>query len=296
MSWQMDLVRIYARATRRPRLTSEKAAEAFLARPKETSNPPKWLPRHHDVARRVVDGFDVYTVRPKRTVSRSSSSTGGIIYVHGGAYVSELQHEHWRLIADLADAAETTVTVPIYGLAPDHHAAEASALMQSVLGDVSADGPAYLIGDSSGGGLALASAITWLVNGGPPLSGLTLISPWLDIALRNPDIDTVAPRDPWLARDGARLCGRRWAADLSLDDPRVSPIFGDLHGLPPVDLYIGTDDILMPDCRKLRDALPSGTLTYHEEPAAIHVYPLLPTPEGRAARRELVGNVAAQIS
>ncbi|MEU0495900.1 alpha/beta hydrolase [Mycobacterium sp. NPDC006124] len=136
----------------------------------------------------------------------------------------------------------------------------------------------------------------WLANGGHALRGLTLISPWLDIALCNPDIDTVAPSDPWLARDGLRLCGRRWAADLPLDDPRVSPIFGDPSGLPPVHLYIGTDDILAPDCRRLRDAMPSSTLTYQEEPAAIHVYPLLPTPEGRAARRELLDDVAARIS
>lgn len=293
MSWQMKLVRIYTRASRRPRFMTEEAAEAFLTRPKKSSNPPKWLPRNHDADRRTVDGFDVYTVRPKASVTGASRSTSGIVYVHGGAYVSELQEEHWRLIADLADASGTAVAVPIYGLAPDHHAAQASALMQSVLGEVSVDGPAYLVGDSSGGGLALASAMTWLTNDGATLKGLTLISPWLDIALRNPDIDAVAPRDPWLAREGVRLCGRRWAADLSLDDPRVSPIFGDLDGLPPINLYIGTDDILMPDCRTLRDKMPPDTITYHEQPGAIHVYPLLPVPEGRAARCQIIAEIVA---
>ncbi|MHA3020971.1 alpha/beta hydrolase fold domain-containing protein [Mycobacterium sp. BMJ-28] len=293
MSWQMKAVRIYARARRRPRFTSQKATTALLALPKTSSTPPKWLPRRHDVDRRSVDGFDVYTVRPKALASTASRPTGGIIYVHGGAYVSQIQEEHWRLIADLADAASTTVTVPIYGLAPDHYAAEAIALMQSVLAEVSTDGPAYLIGDSSGGGIALASAITWLASGGRTPSGLTLISPWLDIALRNADIETVAPRDPWLARDGLRLCGERWAAALSLDDPKVSPLFGDVTGLPVINLYVGTDDILMPDCRQLRDAMPHGRISYHEEPGAIHVYPLLPGPEGRAARRRIIAEIAA---
>jgi acetyl esterase/lipase len=296
MSWQMKLVRLYARASRRTRFTSQKAAEAFLARPKTSSNPPRWLPRRHDVDRRVVDGFDVYTVRPKDLQARSSRSTGGIIYVHGGGYVSELQEEHWKLIADLANAAATTVTVPIYGLAPDHHAAEAIALMQAVLREVSADGPAYLIGDSSGGGLALAATMTWLADGGLTPSGLTLISPWLDIALRNPAIDTVEPRDPWLASGGVRLCGRRWAADLSLDDPKVSPVFGDVTGLPLINVYIGTDDILMPDCHKLRNRMPPDRINLHEEPGAIHVYPLLPVPEGRAARRQILAEIAAKTT
>ncbi len=292
MSWQMKLIRLYARACRRPRYASEQAAEAFLALPKKSSRPPKWLLRRHRVEVSVMDGSNVYRVQPKER--RAERPGGETIYVHGGGYVSEIQHQHWRLIADLADATGSTVHVPIYGLAPDHHAAEAISLMQTVLGHTS--GPAYLIGDSSGGGLALAATMTWLAAGGRSPRGLTLISPWLDIALRNPDIDAVEPRDPWLARAGLRLCGARWAGDLPLDDPRVSPVFGDLTGLPPMDVYIGTDDILLPDCRTLRDAVKSGGIDYHEQLGAIHVYPLLPTPEGRTARRNILATVAASTS
>jgi acetyl esterase/lipase len=293
MSWQMKLIKFYARATRRPRYASERAAEAFLSLPKKSSHPPKWLSRRHDVDRLELNGFDVYSVRAKDPTAQSPN---GVIYVHGGGYVSEIQEEHWRLIADLADATGAPVFVPIYGLAPNHRAAEAISLMQTVLHHASASGPAYLIGDSSGGGLALAATMTWLAAGGQSPSGLTLISPWLDIALRNPDIDAVEPRDPWLARAGLRLCGSSWAANLTPDDPEVSPIFGDLTGLPTLDVYIGTDDIFLPDCRTLRGAVPPNGIDYHEESGAIHVYPLLPTPEGRAARRNILATVAALTS
>jgi acetyl esterase/lipase len=225
--------------------------------------------------------------------TRPAQSTGGIVYVHGGAYVSELRRQHWTMIADLADATGTTVTVPIYGLAPDHHTAEAISLMQAVLGDVSVGGPAYLIGDSSGGGLALAATMTWLENGGLAPRGLTLISPWLDIALRNPAIDAVEPRDPWLVSGGLRVCGRSWAADLALDDPKVSPLFGDVSGVPVTRIYIGTDDIFLPDCRRLRDRIPPGRIHLREEPGGIHVYPLLPVPEGRAARQRILAEIVA---
>jgi monoterpene epsilon-lactone hydrolase len=99
-----------------------------------------------------------------------------------------------------------------------------------------------------------------------------------------------------LAPAGLRVCGRTWAADLTPDDPEVSALFGHLTGLPPLDVYIGTDDILLPDCRTLRDAMAPDAIDYHEQVGAVHVYPLLPTPEGRAARRDILSTIAALTS
>jgi len=48
-----------------------------------------------------------------------------VIYLHGGTYVNEIQSAHWKLITDLATQLGCSVVVPIYGLAPTHHAAEA---------------------------------------------------------------------------------------------------------------------------------------------------------------------------
>jgi acetyl esterase/lipase len=149
------------------------------------------------------------------------------------------------------------------------------------------------MGDSAGGGLALSAT---LGGGGHPPRGITLIAPWLDLALRNPAIADVESRDPWLSRPGLRLCAQAWADQLSLDDPRVSPLFGELPAVPPIELYVGSRDITVADCRVLRDRVPSARLRDHEEPGAVHVYPLLPTPEGRAARRELVAHVRSVMS
>ena len=136
---------------------------------------------------------------------------------------------------------------------------------------------------------------TWIAAGGTPPVGLTLISPWLDIALTNPAIPNIERHDPWLAVPGLRECGKAWAAAIPLDDPRVSPINGDLRHLPSVDLYIGDRDIFLPDCRRLRDTVPPGRLTYHEQPGGIHVYPLLPTPEARSTRPILVAHIAKAL-
>jgi acetyl esterase/lipase len=66
--------------------------------------------------------FDVYSVRAKGAGATSRGSATTVIYLHGGAYVNEIQSAHWKLVTDLA--TQLGCSVPIYGLAPSHHAAE----------------------------------------------------------------------------------------------------------------------------------------------------------------------------
>jgi monoterpene epsilon-lactone hydrolase len=83
-----------------------------------------------------------------------------------------------------------------------------------------------------------------------------------------------------------------WAAGFDLKDPRLSPIHGDLTGLPPLQILVGTRDITLADCRTLRELLPpSVQVTYHEEPGALHVYPLLPVPEARSGRDAIINHI-----
>jgi acetyl esterase/lipase len=292
MSWQMRAVALYLRMTRKRRHATTASAERILAEPKGPSAPPRGLTRRFDVTTKTIDGFDVHIVSPDG--SRKSAAT--VVYLHGGAYVGEIQRQHWSLISDVASGSGVDVWVPIYGLAPQYQADDAIRLMHKVFQEASSAGRTYLIGDSAGGGLALAATLAWQRSGGTPPVGLTVIAPWLDIGLRNPSIAAVEPRDPWLSPVGLRVLGRAWAAGMSADDPRVSPLFGDLTAVPPIHLYVGDRDIALPDCRALRDTAPPGRVAYHEEPDAVHVYPLLPVPEGRAARKDLVGHVRSALA
>ncbi|MGE5694436.1 MAG: alpha/beta hydrolase fold domain-containing protein [Candidatus Sericytochromatia bacterium] len=291
MSWQTRAIAPYLRATRKHRHAAAVRAERALVAPKGPSHPPRRLTRRFAVRTRTVDGFDVHEVSRPWSV-RSAT----VMYLHGGGYVSEIQKLHWWLIAKVAANVDADVRVPIYGLAPKYHADDAIRLMQKLFGDASAAGPVYVMGDSAGGGLALAATLTWMQAGGTPPVGLTLIAPWLDIGLRNPAIAAVEPRDPWLTSAGLHVYARAWAGGLSYDDPRVSPLFGDLTDVPPIDLYVGGRDITLPDCRALRDKVPPDRITYHEEPGALHVYPLLPVPEGRAARRDMVAHIRTALA
>jgi acetyl esterase/lipase len=293
MSWQMHAAAAYTRALRRPRTYgSARSAADFLARPKPALRLPGTLAdgKGHRLSRNTFGQFDCYTLSHRNRIT-TSADRGSIVYLHGGGYVNEIHSAHWDLAADIVDACHRPVHLPIYGLAPNHHACEASDFIQAVIHSAMTTGPVYLVGDSSGGGLALAAAQSSIRADQVALQGITLISPWLDIALRNPDVLAVALHDPWLSPEGLRYIGQNWIGDLNEDDHRVSPLLGDSTGLPPIDLYVGTRDLFMPDCRLLRDQLDEGAIRYHEEPGAIHIYPLLPVPEGRRARLSLLAHL-----
>ena len=294
-SWQMKGVAAFIRVAYHRRFATEAAGRAVLAKPKGPSAPPPSIRKRCVVTHRQVNNRDVYVVRARRATTGPSEHS--VIYLHGGAYTSEIVKEHWALIAHLAEQTGHDVHVPSYGLAPNHHALEALELVTKLITDLTpGNRRCYLAGDSAGGGLALLAA---QATAGPeaPVAGVTTIAPWLDLTMSNPAIPAMERTDPWLTRAGLHPIAAAWAADVPLTDPRLSPIYGNLEALPPLQILVGTRDITLPDCRALRDRLPPGTpLDYHEEPDAIHVYPLLPVPEARPARQAIINHIQKTLA
>jgi acetyl esterase/lipase len=230
-------------------------------------------------------GWPVYRVLPRRR-----TPTRAAVYVHGGAWVNQIHPLHWRLVAGLAVRSGTAVTVPIYPLAPVGTAATVVppvADLVAALVDRYGAGHVAALGDSAGGQIVLSAAMLLRDRGLPPLHRTVLISPALDLTLANPEIDLVEPQDPWLARPGTRAAIELWRGDLSIKDPLVSPLFGELTGLGPLTVFSGTRDITSPDTRLLvgRARAAGVQVDHHEEEGLVHVHPLLPVPEGRRARQ-----------
>lgn len=296
-SLQMNLLAMLLRIVYKPRFATAAAGRAMLTRQKRSSMPPRSLMRRCSVRRARVGGFDVH-VAGAENAPVDADKRPAIVYLHGGAYCNEIVAQHWSLIADLAERTGAEVHVPIYGLAPQHTGLEALAFVMEVLDGLGVAGrPVHLIGDSAGGGLALIAAQAAVDRADIRLLGVTLIAPWLDLSMSNPAVDAIEPTDPWLARAGLHPIAAAWADGTDLRDPRLSPLYGDLQGLPPVEIWVGTRDITMPDCRVLRDRLPAATLAdYHELDGAVHVTPLLPVPEGRASRRAIIEGIARRLA
>ena len=294
MSWQMHAAAAFLRITAKPGFASERGGRAMLDRAKPSGAPPRRVTRRRAVRSARIGGFDVHTVPPRSGAPRAGAA---IVYLHGGAYANQIVRQHWGLIAELADEVGAEVLVPIYGLAPQHDAAEAHAFVAAVLDRLRAEGRlAYLVGDSAGGGLALAAVQEAQRTNPGRIVGATLLSPWLDLGMSNPGIAAIEPHDPWLSRTALRVIARAWAGDWALDDPRVSPIFGALGGLPPLQVFAGTRDLTVADCRVLRDRLAGAPgFEYVEEEGALHVYPLVPAPERTPARRAIAARIRSVL-
>jgi acetyl esterase/lipase len=151
------------------------------------------------------------------------------------------------------------------------------------------DGGPVVMGDSAGGGLALAVAQQLRDAGGTPPDRLVLLSPWLDVTCSHPDQPALARLDRMLGIPGGRVLGRWYAGARAVDDPLASPLFGDLRGLPPIQVFSGTHDVLNPDARRLRDlaARAGATCDLREYPGMFHVWVLLSIPEAKRAFAEL---------
>lgn len=297
-SLSSQLVAVGLRVIRANRVfASASAARAHLAQRAAhpvSFAPPRRLGADIVVERGVYQGWPVYTLRPAKGDTR-----GAVVYTHGGAWVNEIAVQHWRLAAQIADEAATTVVVPIYPLIPAGSAASVVAGIAALAHELHEQhGAVILAGDSAGGQISLSAAFA-LRDVHRTTAALTLlISPGVDGSLSNPDIDAVQPSDPWLAREGLHVLIEVWRAGLSLHDPRVSPLFGEFTGLGPLCVFHGTRDILNPDARLLVTAARAAGVTVddHEGDGLVHVYPLTPTREGRQARALIAERVRSALS
>lgn len=252
---------------------------------RQVPDPPAKMYRDFDITRRTVQGSDVYRVQPK-----TGNRTRRILYWHGGAYVSNMNFLYWRFIGRLISLLDASITVPIYPLLPDHTCQELSPFALAVYQEiVCEESPESLIvmGDSAGGGIALALAQEAHARGIPQPAALVLISPWLDVTMTDPELKIIDARDPQISIPGLIAAGEMYAGPLPKTDPRVSPIYGSMAGLPPIQLFAGTDELPIVDARKLKAAAEAQgvSVEYHEGDRLFHVWPILVfmSPEARQA-------------
>ena len=274
--------RVYVRAQ-----TTLDGVQDRLVRP-VAYGPPRRLGRDLQIDVSHAGGWPVYQVAP-----RHGTPGEHVVYVHGGSWINEIHPFHWRLIAEVCARSGASITVPIYPLAPVGTAGTVVPVIADLLqalADRHGAGHVTAMGDSAGGQIALSAALLLRQRGAPALGNTVLISPALDLTFANPDIDPVEPRDPWLARPGVRAAAQLWRGELPIEHMLVSPLFAEVAGLGPLTVFSGTRDITNPDTRLLvAKARAAGVdVDYHEGADLIHVYPLLPTPEGKQARQTII--------
>ncbi len=234
-----------------------------------------FLPSAEGVA---VTPVDAGSVRAEWIAVPGGAAGATIVYLHGGGYCIGGLDTHRPMLTHLARAADARVLAVDYRLAPEHPYPAAlddavDAYRWVLAGGVS---PARTViaGDSAGGGLTVATLVA-LRDGGVPLPALGVcLSPWADLTQSGSTISSRKDVDPMVRADDLDRWANFYRGDFEAGRPSISPIFADLHGLPPLHVEVGTDEVLLDDARRLVDRARSHDVrvTLVEAEDMVHVW------------------------
>lgn len=248
---------------------------------------PKSFPKKYNVEISTFAGRELWVLGPKE-----SASDQVVFYIPGGGYVFNLESLHWTFVGKLIDRTGATVVMANYPVAPSVTAATTydymHQLYRKVLQDFSGK-EIIFIGDSAGGGLALAFGQEIRDQQLQLPSQIITLSPWLDVTMTNPDIPGLERVDHGLNGSSLRKAGKLYAGDIPTTDPKISPIYGDFQGLGKLSIFMGAHDLFIADARKLRKRLEQEGIPfrYYEYPKMIHTWMLVPTGEAKATLEQV---------
>ncbi len=253
-------------------------------------------PRGTRYSRGEVNGVGGLWVRPPGVTGDAL-----LLYLHGGGYCGGSARSYRKMAASLAANAGTTCFVPDYRLAPEARfpaaADDVLAVYEGLLADGCSPGRILLAGDSAGGGLALGLVMAVRDRGLPAPAAVGLISPWLDLSGGERDRGSRRP-----VFGGAMLA---MFADYYTDaetatSTGVSPLRGDLAGLPPLYVQSAQDDLLADDAGRLvaRAAERGVPVPHREFPGLWHGFHMMNrlVPAADIAVAKLAAELASRLA
>jgi acetyl esterase/lipase len=228
-----------------------------------------------------LQSVDLGGVPAEWSIAPGSDASKVLLYFHGGGYCSGSIVSLRRLVTEAGRAAGRRTLAVDYRLAPEHPfpAALEDALKawRFLRGKGIAASDIAIGGDSAGGGLTVV-LLTQLRDGGEELPGCAwLVSPWTDLTLSGATLATKASVDPIIQEGYLReLVGAYLPRGVEPTDPRVSPLFANLSGLPPTLIQVGSDEELLADATRFASAAGAAdvAVTLEVWPHMIHVWPI----------------------
>lgn len=217
---------------------------------------------------------------PGKWVSVPESGSTVVVHFHAGGYLIGSSTSHRDMAARIARAAGARVFLPDYRLAPENPAPaaleDALAVHHGVLADGTAPADLVVSGDSAGGGLALSLLVSLRDAAAPLPAAAFLCSPWADLTLSGDSMEGRAAADPLVSRDVLQgmADGFLGGTGIPATDLRVSPLFADLSGLPPLLVQAGTSEVLEDDAVRIVDRVLTarGDATLQLGYEMVHVY------------------------
>jgi acetyl esterase/lipase len=207
-----------------------------------------------------------------------NASENVLLYLHGGVYVIGTAAATVPLVGDLVRRTGAKAITLEYRLAPEHPypaaVDDARAAYEGLLAQGIAPGQIAFVGESAGSGLAVATFLALREAGRPLPSCGFLMSPYVDLTLSGETLAGKEAVDPVLTPNGLRVRVPDYVGGADASDPHISPLFGDLSGLPPLLIQVGSHEILLSDALRLaeRAALSDVPVTLEVTPGVPHVF------------------------
>lgn len=216
-----------------------------------------------------------------------------MLYLHGGGYQLGSCHSYRLLAATLSQVTGFRLLVLDYRLAPEHPfpaaLEDAAAAYRWLIATGVKPNHIMLAGDSAGGGLALAALVSLRDAGEALPAGAILLSAWTDLALTGTSWLTNEEKDFLVTRAFTLEERLAYLGERDPRTPLASPLYADLHGLPPLLIQVGSDEVLLDDATRVaeRAQQAGGAVTLHIAEGMWHVWHATAAvrlfPEGKAA-------------
>jgi len=209
-----------------------------------------------------------------------SNDARTIFYLHGGGYITGSHQSHRGMLGSLSKKCGMRVLALDYRLAPEnpYPAAleDAITAYRWLVDQRIAPSRIAIGGDSAGGGLTLATLLKLEDSGSDLPAAAFCLSPWVDLACTGETIETKAEQDPILTKDLLRRSASLYAGQMSKRTPYISPLYGDLTGLPPTLIIVGTAELLLDDSERLAEALKRAGVrcSLRQWDQMFHVFPI----------------------
>lgn len=242
------------------------------------------------IRRQKITDFGI----PAEWIDSPDTGDGMILYLHGGAYGLGSINSHRELISRLVIDTKCRALAINYRLSPENPfpaALEDSVQAYTWLLSKGVEPSQICIaGDSAGGGLAIAALLTLRWKGIPLPAGVFCLSPWLDLTLSGASVSKNMHLDPILSGTILQKYVNYYIDNHNADDPLISPLFGDLRGLPPIHIQSGRNEILLDDSvrfyEKARQARVDVTLKIWDD--MFHVFQLFSfLPESQQSMKQV---------
>lgn len=268
----------------------------WWTKPSKAAFPPIKMGEYFSLSSFEEESNTVWQISPK-----TSSPEKAILYLHGGGYTKSFQNHHWKFIAKIVKRTGFTVWAPDYPLSLTNSAIDIFDFIipvyEKMLEKYDPENIIFM-GDSAGGGMSLSLAELLVEKNLKRPSQIILLCPWLDITLSNPQIDNFEELDLILDRSVLQALATRYTGELEDTDYLVSPIYGAIKRLPAISVFVGSEEIFLPDCRKLKVRAESEPMifNYREFKGMVHNWMFLPIPEAEATLNMIVDQLKLEVT